>query len=263
MFATEPETVSGVQKRGLALYLQLLPALLPIAVPVGLVYAPAGMLFTALASDLPPLQPNEPLSAEATNLMTWLPLFYLAMFFGYTAVAYRQVMLMRGVPAGLGACVVRGLTLMVPLTISAFGYLALTVAGLFAFLAPGILVAVSMAFFSYVPLMEDRSPWSALYRSHELVWGRHWWRAAVHLVLILAATIIASSLLGLLLLPIEWLADPEDPWATGTLLASFVASWASASLVVPLSTSLFITVYQDLWLRTRPPSVEGADRLEA
>ncbi|MEM1436316.1 MAG: hypothetical protein AAGG11_19855 [Pseudomonadota bacterium] len=249
MLAAEPQGIIATIESGLRLFRATLAGVLPAAVLTGSLNAAVMTGFTAAAQGLEGLEQGPELTAATQDLLIWLPLIYGAGLFAVATVAYAVTMRARGIEVGTQAALSRGLTLTLPLTIVAIGYLSLLTVGLFALVVPGVLIAVSAILFPYVPVFEDRSPWGALYRSHELIWPRQWLRTAAVVVVIGVITLAASSLLSLLLLPVLMLADPQAPWAALSLAANFLANWVALALLLPLSSALFITLYQDLKLR--------------
>ena len=261
MLAAEPQGVFATIESGLRLFRATLRGALPTAVLTGSLNAAAMTGFTAAAGGLEALEPGPELTAAAQELLIWLPLIYGAGLFAVASVAYAVTLQARGIAVSTPAALSRGFALTLPLTIVAIGYLCLITVGLFALVIPGILIAVSAMLFPYVPVFEDRSPWGALYRSHELIWPRQWLHTATIVSVIGVITLAASSLLSLLLLPVLLLADPEAPWAPLSLIANFLANWAALAVLLPLSSALFIALYQDLKLR-RDAAVRG-DRVES
>lgn len=270
MLAAEPQGLFATIESGLRLFRATVVAVLPAAALTGSINAAVMTGFGAAASGLDELTPGPELTAATQGLLIWLPAVYAAGLFGVATVAYGIVMRARGIPVATGAAISRGLALTLPLTLVAVGYLCLITVGLFALVIPGVLIAVSAILFPYVSVVEDRSPWGALYRSHELIWPRQWLHTAAIVSIIGLITLVASSVLSLLLLPVLLLADPQAPWAPLSLLANFIANWGALTLLLPLSTALFIALYQDLKLRREAVTSldesatgQGGDRFDA
>jgi hypothetical protein len=70
----------------------------------------------------------------------------------------------------------RGLDLFTPVLIVIVLYVAAVIAGFFAFVVPGVFIAVSWYFVAQAVVIENRRGFAALSRSGELVRG-NWWRA--------------------------------------------------------------------------------------
>jgi hypothetical protein len=100
-----------------------------------------------------------------------------------------------GEPSTSGA-VQRGLDLFAPILLVLVLYLAAVLAGFFAFVVPGVFVAVSWYFVAQAVVVDGARGFAALARSSELVRG-NWWRALATGLVFNIAVAIPSSVVNI------------------------------------------------------------------
>lgn len=249
MFASQPQQPTEVFAAGLRLFRATLPALLPLAAIVSLPQAISASYVESLAPGPGVEDDPEQLALYVNQLFRIIPVLYFTMMLNFTAVALAQTSTAREQPTTLPGILAEAVRLSLPLTLLALAYVALVSIGLLALVLPGIILVVNLALFIYTPIMEQRSPWSGLGRSHALVWSQHWWRTATVLSLTVMLGLLLSALLQLLagggtpdVLPGS---QGESSWLSPRTLVS----WAVLTFFTPLSTAIMLAQYQDLLLR--------------
>jgi hypothetical protein len=249
MFATQPQQPTEVFAAGLRLFRATLPALLPLAAIISLPQTISASYVESLTPGPGVEDDPEQLALYVNQLFRIIPVLYFTMMLNFTAVALAQTRTARGQQTSMAGIIAEAMRLSLPLTLLALAYVALVSIGLLALVLPGIILAVNLALFIYTPIMEQRSPWSGLGRSHALVWSQHWWRTAT----VLSLTIMLGLLLSALLQMLAGGGNPDAmPGSQGEgswLSTRTLVSWAVMTFFTPLSTAIMLAQYQDLLLR--------------
>ena len=253
MFPTQPLSIGGVLDAGVNFFSATFKQTLKLSMIAAVPYALVSMMMSFMGGSLDPNieDPDEAAAAvmEAFGtLMLFMPLLYLTMNFMAATVGHRLVALARGEETSdVEDCTV-GLKLMLPLTVMMILYVVLMMLGMVLLIVPGIIVAVTMSLFVYVPLMEDRSAWTSLWRSHVLVWRGNWWRTLATLTIITVLIMVVAGCVALLLGGFSGL-NAESEMATVFTLIEGVGTWLMMALLTPLSSSMFLVLYNDIGLR--------------
>jgi len=158
------------------------------------------------------------------------------------------VALARNEPVSDAADLLFGIKLMIPLTLMMIGYILLMMLGMVLLIVPGIILSVSLSLFMYVPIYEDRSVWSSLHRSHNLVWRGNWWRVAGALLIITILAMVVSGCFSILLGGLAVVKQGSD-YATVITLIEGVGTWVMMVLITPLSAAMALVLYNDVVLR--------------
>jgi hypothetical protein len=156
-------------------------------------------------------------------------------------LAQAVVDIVAGEQPSAGRAVQRGLDLFAPILIVILLYLAAVLAGFFAFVLPGVYIAVSWYFVAQAVVVDDRRGFAALARSAELVRG-NWWRAvgaglAFNLIVAIPSSIVTVAF--------DAAARAAD--AEGILVLGDIVYQAFALPFVAVGATLFY-----LQLRDRP-----------
>jgi hypothetical protein len=114
-----------------------------------------------------------------------------------TAMLAQAVIEIRaGAEVSVGGAVQRGLDLFAPILLVIVLYLAAVLAGFFAFVVPGVFVAVSWYFVAQAVVVDGARGFAALARSGELVRG-NWWRALATGLVFNIAVAIPSTVVNI------------------------------------------------------------------
>jgi len=152
-----------------------------------------------------------------------------------------------GADASASRAVQRGLDLFAPILLVIVLYLAAVVAGFFAFVVPGVFVAVSWYFVAQAVVVDDARGFAALARSGELVRG-NWWRALATGLVFNVAVAIPSSVVNIVFELAARAANAEGVVVLGDILYQ-----AFALPFVAIGATLFY-----LQLRDEPRPVRTA-----
>lgn len=125
-------------------------------------------------------------------------------------------------------------------------------------LVPGLILMVSLAFFAYLIVLEDKGAVESLKASHDLVWG-NWWRTlaviSVGAVIYIVAFVIVVGTAGAAL-GISAFRDPSPEQlaggVSGAVLVLTVLQVALTTLLMPMWGSLMLVLLRDLQLRRAP-----------
>jgi hypothetical protein len=124
-----------------------------------------------------------------------------------------------------------------------------TVAGLIAFVVPGIVMAIWFQFVGQVVILERVAFVAALQRCRDLVRGS-WWRTLRYILVIEIVGAIASVLVAAVF---GGVAIPSDASDRARLVLPLAADIPASILVLPFSTIALTLVYLRL-RRLRPPA---------
>lgn len=266
MLPSEPQSIGGVLDAGFHVFRSTLksvaiPATVMAVVLAGLALGMAHSFdYEALAAMQNP-DPGTPPAFPRIGPLFWvLWALYIASFvMFFIVVASHQWALIKGREPSLADSILRGLTLLVPLLVASFLYYVAIALGFVLLIIPGLIIMVSMSLYAFVPIVEDRSAWTAITRSHALVWGGNWFRTAAVLTVLMAISVALTITLELVFgapTGISSVIQPTapNPWATisGALLT--VALY-------PLFTAVMLALYHDLLLRKEAGDLDS--RLQA
>jgi len=254
MFPTQPLSIGGVVDSGVSLYGSTFKQTLKISLLATIPYALVSLAMSMamgdfnIAEDADPEVVTAALEQMMSGMVVYMPLMYFTLCFMFAAIGHRIMSLARNEPVSDAADLMFGLKLMIPLTLMMIAYILLMMLGMVLLIVPGIILSVSMSLFLYAPIFEDRSAWSSLKRSHQLVWRGNWWRVAGTLMIISILAMVVSGCFSILLGGLAVLKLNSD-YATAITLFEGVGTWVMMALLTPLSASMALVLYNDVVLR--------------
>jgi|GEM_PF-1511687 len=245
---TEPSTIGGVLDTGISLFRSSYRSVVPVAT-----YLIASAFLNAQSAAMDPESNPELVMSAAAQLLAIMPFFYLALMYIVAAVISALDAAAKDELVPLSTHLSKALRVVIPLTLILFLYIICLTIGTILLVIPGIIIGVSMSLFSFVPMIEDRSPWSGLSRSHQLVWGGNWGRT---LVVVSVASIISMVLSVISYFGIGAFAFTESPgeYTTTRHIIEGLLGWITIALVMPITLAMTYALYHDLLLRK-----EGGD----
>jgi hypothetical protein len=155
-------------------------------------------------------------------------------------LAEAVVEILAGEQPSAGRAVQRGLDLFAPILLTIVLYLAAVLAGFFAFVLPGIFVAVNWYFVAQAVVVDDRRGVAALARSGELVRG-NWRRALAAGLVFNLAVAIPSTLVNVVFDAIARAVNAE-----GVIVLGDIVYQAFALPFVAIGATLFYLRLRDL-----------------
>jgi len=137
-------------------------------------------------------------SAEFSNNVGLI--LFMATFIIYPLSTGAQIslyaMIMKEAELDLKKCIFESKNYLFNLIIGSLIYISFTLLGLFAFIVPGIIIAVRLSFYGFFIVLEDLKPIDALKKSAQVT-KPYAWRMAVSLIIIGILLIISLLLLQL------------------------------------------------------------------
>jgi len=254
MFSTEPLSIGGVLDSGISLYRSTFKQTTGLALIVAIPYVLAAGLMSYAGAGLTPGAPPEAMDGQLPLIFGAMLLMYPALFFLWGAVGHRIVALARGGEANTSADIGFGLKLMIPLTVVLILFMLALTLGFLLLIIPGLIIMVTMSQFATVPLMEDRSSWSSLWRSHKLIWRGNYWRTAAILTVMSIIGLAVSLGVYLVVGAVSVAQATSEGVDFVYLVIEAFANMALMTLLMPLTLSMLLALYNDLLLRR-----EGGD----
>ena len=164
--------------------------------------------------------------------------------------------LARGGPAlGAGAMFSAGLSKVLPLIGAAILFVLAMLIGFVLLVVPGLILLISLVFFSYLIVLENKGAIEALKASHNLVWGS-WWRTAtvmtVASVIYFVAMFLVMGVAGAVIGISTFGGPTPEQAAAGVntlVLVVIVLQVVLTALLLPMWNSLMLVLFRDLQLR--------------
>jgi len=253
--ANEPQGIGKTIDSGFKLFFASFKSVIVLALIIGILNVLPQFIMPSLAMSVP----MDPASFGPTILVMLLVLVVLSLVLTAAMIA-KVGAVAEGSSLSLGASLGRGLKALLPMLLGTILYAVAIMIGSILLVIPGLILMLSLIFYSYIIVLEGAGPIAALKTSHNLVWG-NWWRTA--LLLTIALVIVYVLMLGLtipvsialpLLLPMG-----EDPTV---FMYTFNIIYAVIyAIITPLMLALFVVVYYDL--KARKGGADLAARIEA
>ena len=258
LYPQAPLSVGKVLDAGFTMYRATFKQILPLTFVAVLVSQVPQLVPYLMAGAAPGMGGIPGLSAGfVAGLLVWLVVdlaFYAGWIKSLDAVARG------GAPLGVGAAFSAGLPKVLWLLIATILFTLALIIGCVLLVVPGLILMVSLIFFSYLVVLEDKSPFASLTASHSLVWGS-WWRTlavitvggVVYFVVILVVVGTAGAVVGISTLKGP---TPEQAAAgvTGTVLVVVALQVVMVTLLFPMWNSLMLVLLRDLQLRKAAPA---------
>lgn len=186
-------------------------------------------------------------------LYMWL---YLATLCRVGAIAYNQSL-------SIGTCLTKGSRCLFPVILATILYTLAMMGGFLLLIIPGIVVWISLIFYTLCIVLEGDGVMESLRHSHRLVKG-NWWRTAtigtvvfvVYYVIYLAIE-VPFAIVDQMVFDTDLAAAPGFAQAMLSMVGDIIAT----VITFPLMTAVFVTVFHDLKLRTEGQDLEA--RVEA
>lgn len=172
--------------------------------------------------------------------------------FVYSAAMVRAESIARGARISLLGATGIGLRRLPVLILTLVCFAVLLSVGILLLVIPGIILLVSMLF--YTPaIVIDRKGVDSLGYSHSLVWG-NWWRTSA---LLTVGFIVIYVLFIIVAIGLQMLGEFLSLDRATRMLMQFLSSGLVTAVTVPFANALMLEIYRDLKLRK-----EGADLIE-
>ena len=257
MFPNEPLSIGGVLDQGISLYRNSFKRIIGLALLASLPYVIASAMMSYSGEAMKSGAGDDAGSVVSGMLAVFyflLPLLALGWFFLWGSVGHRLATIGRGEPISTSADVVFGLKVMIPLTLVSILFFIVASIGFVLLLVPGLILVVTLSLFTLVPIMEERSSWSSLWRSHALVWRGNYWRVAA--VITVVSLIVFAIGVGIsVILGVVAYAQANAAEVSFLYLGiEALANLAVMAITTPLTVAMLLVLYNDLLIRR-----EGGD----
>jgi hypothetical protein len=168
----------------------------------------------------------------------------------YSALMARAESMAQGARITAGAACGIGVRRFPVLFLSLICFALVFFLGLLLLVVPGIILLVSMIFYTPAVVIDRKGPVESLTYSHGLVWG-NWWRTSV---LLTVGFIVIYVLFVIVAIGLQLLAEFLAFDRTTRTLVEFSSSAFVTLVSAPFANALMLEIYRDLKLRK-----EGAD----
>ena len=253
--SSEPQGIGKTIDSGFKLFFASFKSVILLALILGaLNVVPQFLMPSALEGD-----PQAMANLGTTMIIAIFAILILSLILTAAMIA-KVGAVAQGSSMSLGSSLGRGLKAFFPMLFGTIMYSIAVAIGSILLLIPGIILMLSLIFYSYIIVIEREGPISALKTSHNLVWG-NWWRTA--LLLTILFVIVYVLLIGLTI-PISIALPLMLPTQQDPMMFMYVFNISYAiiyAIVTPLMLSLFVVVYYDL--KARKSGADLAARIEA
>ena len=188
-----------------------------------------------------------------TSLYLW---FYIAAMCRIGGVAHGQNLT-------LGACLSAGLRRLIPVILASLLYGLAMMGGMILFIIPGMILWLSLAFYTLCIVLEGDGILESLRHSHRLVWGNWWRTATIGTVVFIVYYVIylAIEIPFVIVDQIVFDSEAGDLPGFAQAMLSMLGSTLATVITFPLMLSVFVAVFHDLKLRKEGHDLEA--RVEA
>ncbi len=230
---------------GIKLFLRCFTKVLPLA----LADAVLSVLFQVyVMANLAPPDSGILITVTKESLI-YIPLYMVAMLVLQTAIFYRIGTILTQSDRGNFDALLEGVKQLLPIFLATWLYTFLFGVGLIVII-PGVILAVSLRFFTPLILFDKATVFESLHRSHRLVWG-NWWHTAIVLMipLLISASvgILASTVVEqILVLSATFAQEQINLYMQITYLTV-------DKLLTPLFYAIMLVLYYDLKRRSKQP----------
>jgi hypothetical protein len=259
---TEPGSIGHTLDAGFKLYfvsfkqvlvLTILAAL-SVSVPVVALVLATPMLFV---DDAAP--GNAIIAAFIIGFVAIMILymwFYLAILCRIGGIAYAQNL-------SIGACMSTALRRIIPVILATILFSLAMMGGFLLFIIPGLILWVSLIFYSLCIVLEGDGILESLRHSHRLVWG-NWWRTSVIGTVVIIVYYVIYLAIQVPFVVVDQMVFDSEFGAVpgfGQAMLSMVGDIIAMVITLPLMTSVMVAVFHDLKLRKEGQDLEA--RVEA
>jgi len=252
-YANQPQSISKVLDNGIRLCLSSFKSVVGIA------------FVAAIISNIPNLfspvpQIGQTFVTEGMKQMMWASLIATIISLGFfNAVIFKMDAVASNKEASLGDALSTGLKKLVPVVIGVLLYMLAIMLGFVLLVVPGIILVMSLLFYSMLIIVDNRGIIESLKTSHHLVWG-NWWRTSTVLTVPAILIMVLYIALGFITGVTAGLAGGVEQ-ATGMPVTITLFSIAVGTVGGPLFYAIMLVQLHDLKLRKQGLDLD--QRLEA
>jgi hypothetical protein len=242
-----PQPIGQVLDSGFKLFTASLSRILPLSFAAAIVGILPSLLFPGMQS-----QDREEIMAAMDSFMAFMPVYLLLTLWLYASLIYRMGAIMHGWNSEMGVSLLVGLKKTLPMLAATLLFVLAIMLGLLALIVPGLILLLSLFFYTPALVLDNHGIVGSLKRSYRLVQG-NWWRSAavltIPLLIFMAVGIVAGAGMGVVLV----IGGGDVSEQTINLYANLFNLPVTA-LIMPLFYAVMLVQYHDLKLRK-----EGGD----
>jgi hypothetical protein len=253
-----PASIGGVLDSGFKLMREAFGKVVGLAIVASLV---SQLPSVALMGSVDPATglPSDSAPAMGMGLLIVVVISMLVSLVLYGAIVGRMHAVHSGRDMTVGEAFSLGMGCMLPLAGFFILYGLAVVGGSLLLLVPGLILAVSLMFGSYLLIIDRCGVIESLKQSHRLVWG-YWWRTTALLGIAGFIMMVAYTLMGFAA-GLAMVANPEALDAGGFSLTSTLVTAVLGGLLTPVFYGLTLATFYDLKLRREGEDL--ASRIDA
>ncbi len=255
---TEPGSIGHTLDAGFKLYFVSFKRVLPLTILAALsVSVPVVVLVIALPIFIVEgeISGGGTIAAFIVGFLSVMILyiwFYLALLCRIGGVAYAQNL-------SIGVCMSTALRRVVPVLLATILFSLAVIGGFIAFMIPGLILWVSMIFYSLCIVLEGDGIFESLRHSHRLVWG-NWWRTSVLGSVVFVVYYVIYLAIQVPFIIFNQMVFDSEIGATpgaGQAVLSMVGDIVAMVITLPLMTSVMVALFHDLKLRKEGQDLEA------
>jgi len=245
-FSTTPQPVGRLLDQGFQLFSQRFKDIWLASLVYALLASSVNLI---IPSNFDPItQANWWTDPAIADLLMYVPLYIIALFYCANVLMYRLGANLFEQPDDWGSVVYYSLKMLLPMVLAGLFYIFFVMIGVMAFILPGLVLSLSLFFYMPAVLFEQKSSLQSLGYSYRLV-KQNWWRIATLISVPAALFLLTSLVLAFLIGGTSWFDDSIDTSVNGFFLDTVINI-----IFTPLFYAVTLVAYNDLKLRH-----EGAD----
>ncbi len=259
---SEPGSIGHTLDAGFKLYVVSFKQVLVLGILAAIsLTVPLHVLILA-AATLPQTGATPGVAKIVTSVVGFIACMLLYMCF-YLAIICRVGGIAYGQSIALGACMTTGLRRLFAVIVATILYSLAVMGGFLVLIIPGLILWVSLIFYTFCIILEGDGMLESLRHSHRLVWG-NWWRTFV-----ICSVFFIVYYVIYLAIQVPFLIVDQIVFSTefgtvpgfGAAILSMFGDIVATVITFPLMAAVFVAVFHDLKLRTEGQDLEA--RVEA
>jgi hypothetical protein len=248
LYPTAPLSIGKVLDGGFTMYRSIIKRILPLSF---------GVAFLAQVPQVAPYLAGRDMGATivaslVVGFLVWYVL-YMALYAGW--LKSMDSLARGGEALGTSAAFSAGLPKVLPITGATILFILALMVGFVLLIIPGLILMLSLLFFWFLIVLEDKGAVESLKTSHRLVWG-NWWRTATILtvggVVYMVAVLLVLGVTGVILGVSAFGGPTPEQAAAGPTTAVLIVVAMQVvvnAVLLPMMNSLLLVLFRDLQLR--------------
>lgn len=250
----QPQSIGKVLDSGFKLFSRSIKPAFMLAIIPSVISALPDLVAGLMAKRL--FEPDFSNVGFVVALIVFFGATIIISFAIYNALLFRIWGIAQDKDPGFTDSLIKGFKKLFPVLFGSLFYLIAVVIGFCLLIVPGIIISLSLIYYSFLIVLKDEGVIASLKHSHRLVWG-NWWRI---LVIISVPVIIAMILFSVAFFAEISLLSVADITTDSPLFETTFTFYYSLIMIVlnglltPLYISVLVVSFNDILLQK-----EGAD----